>query len=150
MTRQELIQQLKEYFDIRELVCPHTYNAFGDKSWQFFDREFLEMLLALRRDVIEVPVVVNNYHTGGQFSQRGFRCNICQLTKSKTLKNQIYLTPHANGAAIDFDARGMTAEETRIKVKQNAHKLPCNVRMESKVTWAHIDIYDNGLKYSEF
>jgi len=150
MTRQELIQKIKEYFDLRELVCEHTYNAFGEKSWQFFDRDFLEMLLVLRRDIIAAPMTVNNWHLGGQFSQRGFRCNICQLTRSKTLKNQIYLTSHANGAAIDFDAKGMTAEHVRAKVKANAVKLPCNVRMESKVTWAHIDVYDTGSKYSEF
>ena len=35
-------------------------------------------------------------------------------------------------------------------VKANAAVLPCNVRMEAGVTWNHIDIYDNGLKYSEF
>jgi len=150
MTRNELITQLKNYFDIKELVCRHTFTVFGETSWQFFDRDFLEMLLILRRDVIKVPMAVNNWATGGPLSQRGFRCNICQLVKDKTLENHIYLTSHANGAAIDFDAKNMTSEQTRQLIKKNANLLPVNVRCEAGVSWVHIDIYDNGQKYSEF
>lgn len=150
MTRQELITQLKKYFDIRELVCQHTFNAFGEKSWQFFDRDFLEMLLVLRRDVLQAPMTVNNWHVGGKFSQRGFRCNICQLVRDKTIAKRIYLTAHANGAAIDADMQGLTAQQARAKIKENASLLPVNVRCEANVSWLHIDIYDNGLKYSEF
>ena len=32
MNRKEVIAELKKFFDIRELVCQHTYNAFGEKS----------------------------------------------------------------------------------------------------------------------
>lgn len=150
MTRTQLIEELKKFFDIRELVCEHTFKTFGERSWQFFDRDFLEMLLVLRRDVIGEAMIVNNWHKGGKFSQRGFRCNICQLVKDKTIKGLIYLTSHANGAAIDFDVPGMTSAQVRALVKSKAHLLPCNVRMEAGVSWCHIDIYDNNLKYSEF
>jgi len=150
MTRNETITELKKYFDIRELICQHTYNAFKDVSWQFFDRDFLEMLLVLRRDIIKSPMTINNWHSGGGFSQRGFRCNVCQLVYDKTIKRKIYLTSHANGAAIDFNANGQTAEKSRELIKANAHLLPCNVRCEADVTWCHIDVYDNGQKYSEF
>ena len=33
MSRQEIIEKLSKYFDIQELVCPHTYQKFSDKSW---------------------------------------------------------------------------------------------------------------------
>lgn len=150
MTRQELITELKNYFDIRELVCQHTYSAFGEKAWQFFDRDFLETLLVIRRDIFKVPMTINTWKDGGTFTQRGFRCNICQLVKDKTLKNQIYLTSHANGAAFDADVQGLTSAQAREKIKSNSHLLPCNVRCEAGVSWLHLDIYDNGLKYSEF
>jgi len=150
MTRQQIITELKKYFDIRELVCPHTFLVFGEKSWQFFDRDFLETLLVIRRDILKVPMAINNWHTGGPFSQRGFRCNICQLVKEKTLAGKIYLTSHANGAAIDFDAKGLTVDQVHALINANENLLPCNVRMESGVTWNHLDIYDNGQKYSEF
>ena len=150
MNRKELITELKKFFDIRELVCPHTFAAFGERSWQFFDKDALELLLVLRRDIVKAPMLINNWHTGGKFSQRGFRCNICQLVKDKTLKGKIYLTSHANGAAFDFDAAGMTSEEVRKLVESKKDLLPCNVRMEDAVSWCHIDIYDSGLKFSRF
>jgi len=150
MKRSELIAALKQYFDIRELVCQHAFNAFGEKCWQFFDHDALEMLLVLRRDVVKLSMTINNWHVGGPYSQRGFRCNICQLVKDKTLDNKIYLTSHANGAAFDFDAKGMTSAQVRALVKGKCDLLPCNVRMEAGVSWCHIDIYDNGLKFSEF
>lgn len=150
MTRSELINELKKFFVIQELVCEHTYKNFGDRSWQFFDRDFLEMLLVLRRDIFKVPMIINNWHLGGRFSQRGFRCNICQLVRDKTIAKRIYLTSHANGAAIDADVQGLTAAAARDKIKANANLLPVNVRCEAAVGWLHIDIYDTGVKYSEF
>ena len=152
MNRQQIITELKKYFKIQELVCPHTYKAFGERSWQFFDRDLLETILIVRRDILKVEMTVNNYHKGGIYSQRGFRCNICQLVKDKTLKNLIYLTSHSNGASLDFDAKGLTVAQVHALIKANAHLLPCPVRMESGVSWNHLDIYDNGLgqMYSEF
>jgi hypothetical protein len=150
MTRQETISELKKYFDIRELVCKHTFDTFKDNSWQFFDRDFLEMLLILRRDIIKSEMKINNWHSGGTFTQRGIRCNICQLVRDKTLRLKIYMSSHPNGAGIDFNAKGQTAQQSRELIKKNANLLPCNVRCESDVDWCHIDIYDNGLKYSEF
>lgn len=153
MSRNDIIKELKKYFDIRELVCPHTYKAFGDKSWQFLDSVYLEALLILRRDVLKTGMIINNWHTGGQFSQRGFRCNICDLCKSKTLKNQIYLTSHANGAGCDSNTKLYAAEQMRDLVKTNAHLFPMKVRVEKDVTWLHFDIYDDplsNLKVTEF
>ena len=150
MTRQELITEIKKYFDIRELVCAHTFNTFGEKSWQFFDRDVLETLLVLRRDIFGVPMTINNWQKGGKFSQRGFRCNICQLVKDKTLKGLIYLTSHANGAAFDCDVNGISAEQARRKIEANKDKLPCNIRVEGGVSWLHFDIYDTGIKFYQF
>ncbi len=152
MTRLEIITALKPYFKIQELVCKHTYDAFGEKSWQFFDKDYLETLLVLRRDIFKAPMTINDWLWGGNFSQRGFRCNICQLTKEKTLAGKIYLTAHANGCATDSSLKGLTAEQARKKIKDNQDLLPCNIRVEKGVSWLHTDIYDNGSasKYSEF
>ena len=146
MTRQEIITELKKFFSIKELVCGHTFAAFGERSWQFFDRDALETLLVLRRDIFQSSMTINN----AKYTQRGFRCNICQLVKDKTLANKIYLTSHANGAAFDCDVKGLTAEQARQKIKANQHLLPCNIRVEAGVNWLHFDIYDVGVKYSEF
>lgn len=152
MKRNKTILELKQYFDIRELVCKHTFNKFGEKSWQFFDTEFLEMLLILRRDVLCAPMTINNWSFGGKFTQRGFRCNICPIVKKKTLLNRIYLSAHCNGAAIDADVKGMKAYQARDLIKKKQAMFPMNIRVEGGVSWLHIDIYDNGKgnKYYSF
>lgn len=153
MTRQEIIKQLKEYFDIRELVCFHTYLKFGDESWQFLDTEILHTLLILRTKILKCGMVINDYIFGGVNEQRGLRCNICPIPKGKTEKNQIYLSAHCNGAAFDVvfgKKTGMTAEKARRLIYQYQDLLPYNVRIEKEVTWLHIDCYDKGVKVYEF
>lgn len=154
MSRVQIIERLKKYFDIQELVCPHCYAKFGEKiSWQFLDTELLNTVLVLREDILKVGMVCNDYKFGGNKTQRGLRCNICQLVKDKTLKNQIYLTAHANGAGADFvfgPKSGMTAAKARDLIKANKDLLPYNVRIEKAVTWLHIDCYDTGEKVNEF
>lgn len=150
--RRVLIGKLKEFFDIKELVCPHTYKKFGELSWQFFDYQFLENLLILRRDVLDVPLICNNWGNNGNFSQRGLRCNICEIPKSKTSKNQIYLSAHCNGAGADFSSSKMTANEMRELIKEKAYLFTVPIRVERDVSWLHFDIYDSlsGEKYNEF
>lgn len=151
MKRNEIIERLNKYFIIQELVCRHTYEKFRNSSWQFLDTELLHTLLVIR-EKIGRGMYVNNWDSGGSFSQRGLRCNICQLVKDKTNANRIYLTAHSNGAGVDFDIKGMTAEEVRQWIKKNESILPYPIRLEEGVTWVHIDIYDycNGKKINTF
>ena len=148
--RKNTIYELQKFFKIEELVCPHTFRAFGGRSWQFLSTELLTILLVLRREIFQSPMTINNYHIKGDFSQRGYRCNICQIPKDKTLQGKIYLSAHCNGEGLDCDIKGFTAEQARQKIKANIDKLPYNVRVEAGVTWLHIDTYDNGDKYTEF
>lgn len=143
MDRKQIIQELKKYFDIRELVCPDVYNAFGEKAWQFFDLQFLQMLLITRTEINTEGMICNNWHKGGIFSQRGLRCNLCHECKDKTISGHLYMSAHANGAALDYDVPGLTADQVRIRIIHNADKFPFKVRLESKVNWVHQDCYDD-------
>lgn len=137
MNRTELIQQLKPYFRIQELICPHCYNKFGESAWQFLSTELLSTLLILRTKVINKPITVNTWHNGGQFSQRGLRCNICELVKSK---DSIYMSQHCLGNAIDFNAKDMTSEEVNNKIRECADMFEYPVRLEANTDgWSHID-----------
>lgn len=146
MTRAEIIRELKQFFDLEELVCRHTFEAFGQRGWQFLDTEYLHCLLVIRRDILKSSMFCNNWsYTGGrQFTQRGLRCNLCELVKAKTLAGRIYLSSHVNGAAGDFDVRGLTAVQARHLIEDNAALLPYPIRMEQGVTWLHFDTYDDG------
>lgn len=142
MERNEIIKELKKYFNIKELVCPHTYKRYGESSWKFLDTEILETLLVLRTKILCVPLICNNYSIN--LTQRGLRCNLCELTKEKTLKNILYISAHSNGKGFDLTSPKMTAEEMRQKIKEKAHLLPHPVRIEKDVNWLHIDCYDDG------
>ena len=132
MTRDEIIKALQKYFDVSELVCEHTYSEWGEKSWQFLDTEFLHNLLVIRRDILQLPMICNHDNA----NQRGLRCNVCQIVKDS---GKLYLSSHIFGRAGDFTVKGLTAQEARSRIRNNAHLLPYPLRMEGGVTWLHID-----------
>ena len=133
MTRDDIIRDLRRYFQIAELVCDHTHSRWGERSWQFLDTDYLHALLIIRRDILQVPMTCN--HDGAH--QRGLRCNMCELVKGKTGN---YLSSHILGKAGDFTPKGMTAEQARQRIKANAHLLPCPIRLEAGVEWLHFDV----------
>lgn len=151
MRRNEIITELKNYFCVQELVCRHTYQKFGDSSWQFLDTELLHTLLVVRK-MLGRAITINNWHIGGSFTQRGLRCNICQLVRDKTKSNSIYLSSHCNGAGVDFNVSGMDSDTVRKEIKRNEILLPYPIRLEEDVSWVHLDIYDlcNGRKIHTF
>lgn len=132
-TRSEIIKELHKYFQISELVCEHTHSKWGERAWQFLDTDYLHVLLVIRRDILQVPMTCN--HDGA--NQRGLRCNMCELVKEK---NRNYLSSHILGKAGDFTCKGLTAQQARERIKANAHLLPCNIRLEDKVSWLHFDV----------
>lgn len=133
LNRDEIIRQLHNYFQIRELVCEHTHSEWGERAWQFLDTDYLACLLIIRRDILQTPMTCN--HEGAW--QRGLRCNRCKVVKSK---DRVYLSSHIFGKAGDFTVKGLTAQEARSRIRQNAHLLPCNIRMEGGVSWLHFDV----------
>lgn len=136
--------EIKKYFNIKELVCPDVYKKFGESAWMFIDDRLIETIYILRTEILKVPMVVNN---GSTFTQRGLRCNRCQIVRGKTAP---YLSAHVMGKAIDFDAKGMTAEQVRKTIKSNINLLPYPIRLEEGVNWVHIDVYDGGSKLTTF
>lgn len=139
MTRNELIEKLKQNFKIQELVCSHCYKKFGDKSWQFLSTEILSVLYTLRYEIFNCPITVNTWAMKGTLSQRGLRCNRCPLVRDK--KN-IYLSAHVLGKAIDFNVKDHTPTEVYNKIKDNIDKFEYPIRMEVNTTaWSHVDVY---------
>ena len=138
--RNYVLTEIKKYFSVKELVCNHTYAKWKESSWQFLDTDFLHALLIVRRDILKAGMTCNN----GSAMQRGLRCNMCDMVKSKKAN---YLSAHLFGKAGDFTVSGMTAEQARQKIKENADLLPCNIRLENGVTWLHMDVIpQSGVK----
>lgn len=138
-SRRMLIDELKKYFSIKELVCNHVYEKYGERAWMFLDTMALRLLLILRRDILKVPLVCNTK----TLKQRGLRCNLCEIVKEKTSP---YLSAHVLGKGFDFSSPALSAEEMRLKISENVDLLPCKVRIEQDVNWLHIDVYDEMTK----
>ena len=111
MERKDIIKELSQYFSIVELVGPQEYGRDKDLCWRYLRTELLHTILVLRKDILKTPMTVNTWKSGGRFDERWFRNNISDIVKSKTVSGSLYISPHMLGAAIDFDAKGMTAEE---------------------------------------
>ena len=135
MDRKSLINEVKKYFSLGELVCDHTLARKDINAWNLLDTKYLECLLVIRRDILKRAMYCNdrNHH------QRGLRCNLCDMVKSA---KKIYQTQHLFGKAGDFTIVGMTAEEARQTIIKNAHLLPHKIRMEANVSWLHFDVLD--------
>lgn len=136
--RQSVIRDVKKYFRIDELVCPHVFRRDGELAWRYFSTEFLETLLAIRR-ILGQPMIINNYKS--DLTQRGLRCNLCEIVKSKT---SLYMSAHVLGEAFDATVKGMTAAQARELIKIHSYRLPYPIRMERNVEWLHVDVFDNG------
>lgn len=143
MTREETITALKKYFDIRELVDSNVFARFGQTAWKVFDTRLLETLLVLRTEILKVPLVCNNWHKGGAYSQRGFRCNISPLVADKTKAGKLYITAHSIGQGVDLSSPKMTADAMRTRLEEMKAKLPYPIRYENgndAPTWLHVDV----------
>lgn len=133
MNRNDIITALRPFFEVSELVCKHVFKKWGEKSWQFLDTNYLHCLLIIRRDILQVPMTCN--HSGA--NQRGLRCNMCELVEEK---DSVYMSSHILGKAGDFTVKGMTAQDARSRIRNNAHLLPCAIRIENGVSWLHFDV----------
>lgn len=126
-----------KYFKPYEVVSKTVYTIYRDESIKFMDNRLLETLDVIR-EILGVPLVINDWYWGGKNQQRGLRENTCQIVKSKG--NTLYLSSHCFGRAFDAVSAKMSAEQMRKKIVDNAYKLPYPIRMESNVTWLHVDL----------
>ena len=133
------------HFKTHELVCSHVYRKYGDKALMFADPRLL-MWMDWFRDAVGLPVIVNTYGTGGKYTQRGYRCNMCQLVREKTVNNVMYLSAHTRFQAIDFNVQDMYDEEIRQWIDRHKNEMPCSIRIErDTVGWVHVDVANDGI-----
>ena len=128
-------QKIKQYFHISELVGSRTYKKYGERAWQFLDYRLLYALLIIRENIGK-PIRVNY----GNKHQRGLRTIVQQIVKQFMYNNKLYISPHIQGKAADFDVIGMPASEVRQWIIRNQHLFPFKIRLEKNVNWVHLDV----------
>jgi len=119
-----------KYFRIHELVPEELMTMPEDYLWSLFDPNLLIVIDRLRL-YFNKPITINNWKSGGQFKWRGYRTNSCKIGAKGSL--------HRSGKGLDFDVKGIPAEEVRKIIKENYKMFPEIGRMEKDVNWVHID-----------
>ena len=117
---------IPKYFQYFELMPSEEYKPY----WLILmDERILRTLDQIRMHYGK-PVIVNNWHEGGQFSLRGFR--------PMTGKTGAKYSQHRFGRAVDFDVRGISAETVRNDIRKGYFpEITC---IEAGVNWVHIDV----------
>ncbi len=131
--------QANKYFQVKELVSSKIYNQYGDDAIKFLDPKALEVLENVR-EILNVPLICNNWAAGGSRNYSGYREPGCGIG-----------TPtgwHYKGAAFDLVSTKLTAKEMREILENNQDKLKYPIRVEKwdnhgEITWLHIDISPN-------
>lgn len=130
-----------KYFKIQELVCPHVYKKYGDKAWEFFNKEFLKDLDTIR-EVLEVPIVINNWHIKGSYKESGNRCQLCSIVAKKIVNKELNMSMHNLYQAFDLKPKGLEIKKAVEMVMDNVHRFKVIKRIENPdytLTWLHID-----------
>lgn len=133
--------KVSEHIDLRELIPPETWNDYGDSAVRFIDDRIPTLLEKIRSLCGGKPMIINSWSYGGKFKYRGFRPVSCKIGAVKS--------QHRIGKAIDFDIKGMTAEQVRGVLRLNQIELMKLglTRIETGVSWVHIDLKETGLNH---
>ena len=132
-----------KHFIIQELVPPETYKAMDEQAWQLIDEPMIKLLDGLREH-FDRPVIINNWHTGGQFKYRGFRPKGCKVGKET---GEHYKKPLN---AVDFNVLSLSDDSVKTEILKHEAKFMALglTRMESSIdapTWTHVDRKPTGL-----
>ena len=131
-----------KYFKIQELVCQHVYKKYGDKSWEFFSEEFLKDLDTVR-EVLGVPIIINNWHVNGQYKESGNRCQFCSIVAKKITNKELNMSMHNLYQAFDLKPKNLEIKKAIEMIMDNVHRFKVIKRIENPdytLTWLHLDI----------
>lgn len=124
-----------KYFAAHELVPPHIFQQRGAKSFELLDDRVLITLDALREKF--GPLVVNNYHSGGDRKWSGLRT---QGFYGSAAAYEASLSQHKFGRAADCLPSKTTAEAMRQYVLAHPDEFPHITFLETDVSWFHFDV----------
>lgn len=126
------------WFEIRELVPPDVFEARGEAAWELLDPRLLVTLDALRQKF--GPIVVNDWHRGGQYKESGFRS---ALSETGARYSQ-----HRYGRAADCKFVGdVTPQEVHAHIMAHPEEFPEITTLEAisaTPTWLHVDVRNNS------
>jgi len=127
------------HFKLQELVAPSIFERLGDDAWNLLDEKALRALESIREKF--GPIIVNNWHAGGQYKESGLRE---QDTRTGAPKSA-----HKRGMAFDCKSSKYTPAQMCAYVMANPDEFPYVRRIENPDdtrTWLHVDSVEHAGK----
>ena len=120
-----------KYFKIEELVDPVTLKELGEEAcWAKFRPEVL-IGLDRFRELVNAPVTINNWATGGSYKESGVR--------RKDTPTGSPMSRHKEWDGFDVKVKDMPPKEVREVIKANYLWLGVTRIEADTPTWTHID-----------
>lgn len=126
-----------KHFILQELVPPSIYNTRGESAQELLDSRLLITLDQLRE--VFGPLTVNNWHTGGNYSESGLR--------SFDTKTGAKFSQHKFGRAADCKFKNKAPREAAHYVLAHRGEFPYLTTIENPdatPTWLHVDVRNHG------
>jgi hypothetical protein len=128
-------------YDLREFVSPQAWKQFGESSIWLIDKRIVDFAEWFS-DYIDQKAIVNDWHTGREYKQSGYRIPTDQTSKAE-------FTQHKFGRAEDLKAKGMDYEVLRDVIRDNFKSLNqmfgITTIEKDCPTWLHVDCRWTGL-----
>lgn len=123
---------MKNYFKTQEFVSRAMYEARGERSITKMDNRITTFINMLRA-TLDKPITCNTWLWGGGLQWRGYRTVECPEYKE--------YSQHSDGRGLDFDVKGMSADEVRQWIIDNRELwwVKPITFLESECSWVHID-----------
>ena len=123
-------------FILQEFVPKSVFDYFGDYAVNFIDPKLIALAQFIR-DTFGKVVIINNWHTGGQYSESGLREHYT-TTGAK-------FSQHKFGRAIDIKIPGLLPSEIYTHILANEKLfldagLTTMENIAATLTWNHLDI----------
>lgn len=123
-------------FHIEEFVPQGIFDQYGEKSVWFVDMRLIEGMEWLR-SYFGAAIIINNWHQGGPFQNRGFR------TPQTTVGRR--LSQHRFGRACDFNVVGIKPQVVWARLQKDwdivrQHTFFTTMEdIDDTPGWVHID-----------
>ncbi len=105
-----LNENYTKYFKIEEFVPKNIFKHYSTNSIMFLDPRVINLAVAYR-EFFNKPVVINNWHSGGTYQERGYR-----IPNSNTGAR---FSQHKFGRAFDCNIKGVDDQEAYNEIVKN-------------------------------
>lgn len=123
-----------EHFKLWEILPPCVYGDLEQRGilligWLLFDDRILRAADQLREEF--GALTCNDWYSGGRFKGRGLR--VPEMPEYRPSSQ------HSHGRALDLVSSTHDADVMRARILAYPEKYPGITRIESGVSWLHID-----------